>query len=242
MQKVFLTIIIICFLSFSTEKAETYEPVVVLELFTSQGCSSCPPADTLLDQVKNDYKEEQVITLSYHVDYWDYIGWKDPFGKKAFSDKQRAYSRKFFSSTIYTPQIVVNGKEHFVGSDKRLMRNKLKRYLQEHAMNKISISDVKREKSNVFFGYEILGSLQDKSARAILVLNDKETFVKRGENRHRTLKNSNIVVAESYLNLNTKSSKLDIPDFVSDSDELRLIILVENSTLDILGGSQMIVR
>ena len=74
---------------------DIYSNKVVLELFTSQGCSSCPPADKLLKEVKS----EDVIVLSYHVDYWNYIGWKDPFSQKRFTDRQRQYYSKFKSKS-----------------------------------------------------------------------------------------------------------------------------------------------
>lgn len=239
MQKVFLSIIIIFLVSFSAKHAEKFQSVAVLELFTSQGCSSCPPADALLSEVKRTYAKDKVIALSYHVDYWNYIGWKDPFSQKAFSDKQRVYSTKFNSSTIYTPQIVINGKEHFVGSNKGLVKAKLKAYLKTDSKNKVIISKAKREHSMIQFDYDILGAHNEKQARVLLVINSKETFVKRGENRSRTLTNSNIVVAESYLSIANKSGKLSIPELVSEKDKLSLVILIENNELDILGGSQI---
>lgn len=242
MQNGFLSIIMLLAISFPPKKAETYKNIVVLELFTSQGCSSCPPADALLHAVKNNYSKDQVIALSYHVDYWNYIGWKDPFSKKVFSNKQRAYSRKFYNSTVYTPQIVVNGKEHFVGSDKALMQTKLNAYLKTSSDNKVVISRLKKEKTTINFDYEILGTTKNKKVRALLVINEKLTTVKRGENSNRTLKNSNIVVAESYLNSVDGKGAISIPELVSEKDKLTLIVLVENSELDILGGSQMAVN
>ncbi|MEX0860590.1 MAG: DUF1223 domain-containing protein, partial [Cucumibacter sp.] len=93
---------------------ETKErPRVVLELFTSQGCSSCPPADALLEELGG---RDEVVALGYHVDYWDYIGWADTFGSPAYSDLQRDYARSFGERRIYTPQLVVNGEMHVVGS------------------------------------------------------------------------------------------------------------------------------
>jgi hypothetical protein len=88
-------------------------PKAVLELFTSQGCSSCPPADALLEELS---QKPDVIGLAYHVDYWDYIGWPDTFGSKANSDHQRAYASAWQSSRIFTPQLVVNGRDGVVGS------------------------------------------------------------------------------------------------------------------------------
>lgn len=88
-------------------------PRAVLELFTSQGCSSCPEADALLLEL--DARDE-LIALAYHVDYWDYIGWPDTFGSEAYSDRQRDYAAAWGSSRIFTPQLIVNGREGLVGS------------------------------------------------------------------------------------------------------------------------------
>ena len=87
---------------------------VVVELFTSQGCSSCPPADAYMRRLA---EEPGVIALSLHVDYWDYIGWVDQFANPKFTDRQKAYARAEGKRTIYTPQIVVGGQERMVGSD-----------------------------------------------------------------------------------------------------------------------------
>jgi hypothetical protein len=87
---------------------------VVLELFTSQGCSSCPPADTLLGQLA---RRPDVIALAWHVDYWDHLGWRDRFASRAATDRQRAYARRL-GSEVFTPALVVNGKTVVVGSDR----------------------------------------------------------------------------------------------------------------------------
>ncbi|MEO6012680.1 MAG: DUF1223 domain-containing protein [Devosia sp.] len=88
-------------------------PKAVVELFTSQGCSSCPKADEVFSSLG---KRTDLIALAYHVDYWDYIGWADTFGAKANSDRQRDYAESWGSSRIYTPQLIVNGMSGVVGS------------------------------------------------------------------------------------------------------------------------------
>lgn len=85
---------------------------VVVELYTSQGCSSCPPADEIFAGLT---ARPDVIALALHVDYWDYIGWKDSFGRPQFTERQRAYARVAGARTIYTPQMIVSGMEHLVG-------------------------------------------------------------------------------------------------------------------------------
>lgn len=94
--------------------AQSVERPAVVELYTSEGCSSCPPADALLEQLA---ARPEVIALALHVDYWDYIGWKDTFGDPAFAERQRNYARAAGEKMIYTPQMVVNGKDMIVGSD-----------------------------------------------------------------------------------------------------------------------------
>lgn len=93
--------------------AEPSEPVVVVELFTSQGCSSCPPADDLLAQLSG---QAQVAALALHVDYWDYLGWKDGFADPQFTERQKAYARAEGSRMIYTPQIIVGGVHRVEGN------------------------------------------------------------------------------------------------------------------------------
>jgi hypothetical protein len=91
------------------------EPRAVVELFTSQGCSSCPPADKILGELA---KDPSVIALSLPIDYWDYLGWKDTLADSRFSARQKAYSRMRGDREVYTPQIVVNGSVHVIGSDR----------------------------------------------------------------------------------------------------------------------------
>jgi hypothetical protein len=91
------------------------EPRAVVELFTSQGCSSCPPADNIIGELA---KDPSVIALSMPIDYWDYLGWKDTLADARFSARQKAYSHMRGDRDVYTPQVVVNGSAHVVGSDR----------------------------------------------------------------------------------------------------------------------------
>jgi hypothetical protein len=91
------------------------DPRAVIELFTSQGCSSCPPADKILGELA---KDPSVIALSMPIDYWDYLGWKDTLADSRFSDRQKAYSQARGDREVYTPQVVVNGSTHVIGSDR----------------------------------------------------------------------------------------------------------------------------
>lgn len=217
----------------------TFQPIVVLELFTSQGCSSCPPADALLEESKKQFPEK-VFALSYHVDYWNYIGWEDPFSKGQYTRKQSAYNRKFGYDGNYTPEMVVNGKEHFVGSNRSKLISKIGQYGTHKAQNKILINDVKSIGDTVVFDYVVEGDVSEVSLRCVLVLDERTTFVKRGENKSRTLTNSNIVIAESYIDLSKSSSSanISIPTIAGSKDGLTLILLTEMDDLSITGAAK----
>lgn len=240
-MKLVLISLIVLLTCTEVPKTDAYQPVVVLELFTSQGCSSCPPADDLLQEVKKNYKGSEVIALSYHVDYWNYIGWKDPFSKSEYSDLQRQYGKKFNNSTIYTPQMVVNGMEHFVGSNKHTLSSKLRTYSKKNAENSLAITNVRRQGNRIYFEYKVNGAMERKQLRIVLAIDERTTPVSRGENKNRSLKNSNIVVQESLLSLDSPTGKgtLEIPKLVKSSDKLLVIGLIETSDLDIVGGTQI---
>ncbi len=124
--------------------APGYKPVVlttmpapiVVELFTSEGCSSCPPADALLGELM---QRQYVLPLSYHVDYWDYIGWKDRFGDPKFTRRQYAYAEAQGSSMVYTPQMIVAGAIDVVGSDRKGVEKALKTAYTRNSMYRVQI-------------------------------------------------------------------------------------------------------
>jgi hypothetical protein len=114
-RRIALMAMFICTAMTATPPASAGEPRAVIELFTSQGCSSCPPADRLIGDLSSD---PSLIALSLPVDYWDYLGWKDTLALHGHTDRQRAYSLARGDREVYTPQVVVNGVMHVLGSDK----------------------------------------------------------------------------------------------------------------------------
>lgn len=170
---------------------------VIVELFTSEGCSSCPPADALLAKLLADQPVSgaQVIALAHHVDYWDKLGWPDPFADRVFTDRQAQYRRRLRLDQLFTPQMIVDGRDSFVGSDGSAARKAIgKAARAAKAAVELSIADPGR----LHVGARIAG-LQRAGHRQIadLVLAVTEdgltSNVERGENRGRRLAHAAVV-------------------------------------------------
>src|SRR5512144_2852700 len=113
------------------------EPRAVVELFTSQGCSSCPPADKLLGELSRD---PSLVTMSLAVDYWDYLGWKDTLAIHGHTNRERAYANARGDREVYTPQVVVNGVKHALGSDKAAIENAIEQTRKSAAPLKLPVT------------------------------------------------------------------------------------------------------
>jgi hypothetical protein len=162
---------------------------VVVELFTSQGCSSCPPADTLLGELA---AEGNVLALSFHVDYWDYIGWKDPFASPVFTRRQRDYQRSLGARMVYTPQMVIDGRIDVVGS----RRGEVRRAIAQSATHsKLPVTIDSSEPGELLARIPAAEvDLADPAVVWLVQFDGKQvTDVKRGENSGATLVNHNVV-------------------------------------------------
>jgi hypothetical protein len=174
--------------------ADTGRPPSVVELFTSQGCSSCPPADAFLAELA---AREDVIAISFHVNYWDYIGWKDPFATEWSTQRQYAYAKVLGRGYPYTPQMVIDGKHDLVGSHRAKVANALVSSMAE-ADDRIHLS-LRRE------GDELVVTLPAARPESALHLwmvrysGPHETKVARGENRGATLVNTHVARAMELL-------------------------------------------
>ncbi len=218
------------------------KPVAVVELFTSQGCSSCPAADKLLSELVQSAQAEgtEVYPLSFHVSYWNYLGWEDPFSRKEFSDRQRNYARALQSS-VFTPQMVFNGSAQCVGSSKSQVRSKLTKALTKESRNRVKLS-TQSEGNKVQVKYKIEGSLTERVLQVALVERMISIEVRRGENGGRTLEHDNVVRSFKTLLLHRGPSgnyEVELPNTFNKSQG-SIIAYVQNSkTLQILGASQV---
>jgi hypothetical protein len=169
----------------------------ILELFTSEGCSSCPPADRLLPQLAST--DINIIPLSFHVDYWDRYGWKDPFSNASFTDRQRDYARQFKLESIYTPQLVINGEYELVGSNKSAAEADIRKLLKQDAPLQLIIDDVKKENDKLSATCYLKGDFQNCDLFVAVVQKHAEVNVKAGENHGVKLSHTNVV--RSFLKL-----------------------------------------
>ena len=165
----------------------------VVELFTSEGCSSCPPADALIARVQKESAGKPVYILAFHVDYWNRLGWKDVFSDAAYSQRQQHYSKWLNTSEVYTPQAIVNGRAEFVGSEESTLRNALKKGLIAEAKTEIVLSNLKPSGDKISLQYHTEGERNGSSLMFALVEKNASTKVARGENAGRTLSHVQIV-------------------------------------------------
>jgi hypothetical protein len=161
---------------------------VLLELFTSEGCSSCPPADRLLESLdsKQPVPGAELIVLSEHVDYWNHLGWKDPWSSALYSARQEEYVGKLKSGDVYTPQLVVDGRLQVVGSDRAEVVSAVQKTIREVKIP-ISISGVTRTGNQLSAHVDIAAAgWNTKAGRATLYVavadSSDESHVSRGEN------------------------------------------------------------
>lgn len=164
---------------------------VVLELFTSEGCSSCPAADELLAQVQHQAGDKPVYVLAYHVDYWDRLGWRDVFGNADYSKRQYQYASKL-GAQVYTPQVVVNGKTEFVGSNRPALDFALASGLSGSPASSLQLYGT-LQNGKLELSYQITGKAEDDELQVAIVRKNAVHEIKRGENKGRTLIHAQIV-------------------------------------------------
>jgi hypothetical protein len=170
------------------------EPVVVVELYTSQGCSSCPPADEFLAMLASD---PRILPLALHVDYWDYIGWEDKFAQPKFSDRQRAYARAVGSRTIYTPQLIIGGADRIEGFAPDETADRLRAHMKAGTPIVLTVT---REGDKLVIRAEADPPLTEPVRVQLVRYRPEETVViERGENAGKTITYRNIVTSWERL-------------------------------------------
>lgn len=211
----------------------------VLELFTSEGCSSCPPADALLAKIQEEAKDQQVYILAYHVDYWDRLGWKDVFSNADYSKRQIQYGN-WLSAQVYTPQLVVNGKTELIGSDEAAVRKAITQQLMANAGATLAIH-VHQERDNLKVAYETSTTKEGNNLLLALVEKTAQSQVKRGENAGRFLSHVQIVSKlQSYpLDHTGKgTASLALPKNFNNENWEILALIQDNESGEILSAAK----
>lgn len=174
--------------------------VVVVELFTSEGCSSCPPADALLKELSEQQKVDgaQIVALEEHVDYWNHLGWKDPYSTAEFSQRQNDYSRVFGTDGVYTPQMVVDGQREFVGSRSLAAREAIQKAANQPKaeITLAGVANSTYDKLALEVQIKSLGGISIRGETELwIAVTEKnlQTAVKAGENSGETLKHAAVV-------------------------------------------------
>ena len=225
--------------SFFTIPEEAKKPFILVELFTSEGCSSCPPADRLLSEIVDaSYDGVEVLGLSFHVDYWDYIGWKDPYASKDFTKRQRAYARKFYSNQVYTPQMVVNGKHEFVGSNRSKWKNIFSELKEVQADYSIDVTHLTVSEDHITVNVSS-GNSQSVLLNVALVERELSQSVSKGENRGKVLTHDNVV--RSFVTRQFDGSRnqfvLDIPSDLNTENSTLVVYAQNEDTWEVLAVS-----
>jgi hypothetical protein len=196
---------------------------VVLELFTSQGCSSCPPADAFLGEL---VRQPGVIGLAWHVDYWNSLGWRDPYARRDWTDRQKSYA-KYLDGEVYTPALVVNGATMMVGSDKAA----IKRAIAAAAPPPVAVT-LRRTAS----GLEAEIGTSSTPATGTLVSYDPEqaTQVGAGENSGRQLVEYRVV--RDVVTLDALPPRLVLPTI---PEHRGMVLLIQDASWRILGAADL---
>ncbi len=224
-------------LTLMSESQASDRPIVV-ELFTSQGCSSCPPADRILGQLAT---QPDIVALSFHVDYWNYIGWTDPFSAPEYSTRQRNYARIMGLRHVYTPQIVVQGTAEVVGSNRLAVDSAIQ---EASKLERVDVTLSRLPNGGVHVELPNAPLSGGDTMEVVLFVFDRkhETAVQRGENGGRTLVNTHVVRELHPLGQwSGKARSYDAPALVSGSDRGCAVVVQSVTTGKIYGAAQMLI-
>lgn len=216
-----------------------HQGFALLELFTSEGCSSCPAADKLLAQIRKTAGDKPIYVLAYHVDYWDHLGWKDLFSNPEYSKRQRQYSTWLSTEQIYTPQVVINGTTECVGSNESELNEKINQALNTPAVNSLSLH-AKPQGQKVIVDYEAAGQTADSRLLIALVQTHALRKIQRGENGGRTLEHTSIVRDLHSFKVEAHGrQELSLPEGFNPQDWEILGMLQRSKTGEVMAAARV---
>ncbi|MBA4075690.1 MAG: hypothetical protein C0508_11675 [Cyanobacteria bacterium PR.023] len=213
----------------NAENSRSKHPVVI-ELFTSEGCSSCPSADSYLASLPElSLKSGEIITISEHVDYWNYLGWTDPFSSDVYTERQRQYARALNQSGLYTPEMVINGKQGLVGSDSTAALYALKNLSAETTKLLQLKAYISADNRKVSVELNSPGVILTSSDQLVIFITEDKLSVqvRSGENAGRTLQHTNVARAIKVLD-KLPPTTLSIPASVRNPRTLKAVVIIQN--------------
>jgi hypothetical protein len=216
---------------------------VVVELFTSEGCSSCPPADALLAKLGQQHAlgAAEVLVLGEHVDYWNHLGWSDRFSSRSFTERQEAYAKRFGLASAYTPQMVIDGRFETVGSDSTSVARDIEQSSRAGKMARVGLAWT----GNNVLRVAVDNAGSEPAAVMLAVTEDSlSTKVGSGENGGRLLRHSGVVRQLRRLGTTADGTFLgNVPLSAEPGwkpDDLRIIVFVQKSEeREIVGAAQV---
>jgi hypothetical protein len=239
-----LLVMVLPVFNFSAEKIVfSSKPILIAELFTSEGCSSCPSAEALLKEMADMTSKESVavVGLAFHITYWDHLGWKDPYSQPEFTSRQKKYD-EFLTTQQYTPQVVINGEFEFVGGNPIAFRNAIAKAASTPYYFSLE-AKARHVNDKITIGYAVDKKSRSESLNVALVQTSVENLVKSGENKDRVLTHYNVVRKFQTVDLESSGQlSLELPPDL-DLDKCELVLYVQHRrNLRVLGASRIALK
>ena len=229
---------VVFFCHTSTITSDISTTPVIVELFTAEGCSSCPPADELLKEMSDILNKEgkHVVGLSFHVTYWNSLGWVDPYSNEKFTERQKKYSATLKTQQLYTPQAIVNGSAEFVGSNPIAFRDLVIKAFEKEYSYDLKVKSVVRDK-NLVVEYDLGKDPKQTVLNFALVENFVSHLIPRGENKDRTLQHTNVVrVFETITPQKSGEITIKLPEDIA-TDKFKIVVYTQHPrTMQISGA------
>jgi len=189
------------------------KPFAVVELFTSEGCNTCPPAEKLFSEMKSDAKKngKNILFLEYHVDYWNRLGWKDPYSSFQFTNRQKNYTSVLDEESMYTPMMIVNGTKSFIGSDREKANAAVGEALASTPASELKIKIDSTAADTLYLHYETTKADKNYFIRAAITEDGLVSKITKGENSGLTLSHDAVVRIFFSSEVSKPVSQLKIP-------------------------------
>jgi hypothetical protein len=235
--------VVLCFaFNYKEKKQESgSKGFALIELFSSEGCSSCPPAEAVMHKLiqKTEKESLPVYIIEFHVDYWDYLGWKDTFALPEYSKRQKKYGDLLKLNSIYTPQAIINGETEMVGSDEEQINSTIAKELQKPSSVTVECKAHKINNSQIELTYTVNGNISGCELNIAVVESDLTSYIKKGENARKTLTHDNVARVFKTIELESSTGRLaiDIPH-VNTSNSKLICYVQKKESMGIIGAKQ----